>query len=342
MQVSARPCLRPVTGVTKLRRVAVAAYPIDAAVIVCAYTLDRWSVLAEAIEGVRRQARPPSEIVLVIDGNEELLERASEAFTDICVVANSHNSGSSGARNTGYDVSRASALVFLDDDAVPDLNWLEELVGPLSERDVLGTGGLLTPVWEARRPDWLTDEFLWTVGCSYTGMPTSRSRVRNVISANMAVRRSVFEHTGGFESALSRRATETGEVTGSAEETEFCIRALDRHPGCHWLYIPEARVRHHVPESRITWDYFRARCVLEGRSKAIMVKFTGSRTGLRSERAYVRSVIPRALVRELRGVARGHRRGPPAFAGIIAGVGYTGSAYARARLAAWRRPGDRR
>jgi GT2 family glycosyltransferase len=276
---------------------------------------------------------------VVIDDNEELLRRATDAFPHVTVVENRHAPGASGGRNTGHDLAEGSVLVFLDDDAFAEPDWLEHLLSGLDDPAVLGAGGALEPLWRGGRPAWFTDEFHWIVGCTYSGMPEERAPIRNPICANMCVRKEVFEVAGGFEQALSRHDA-GGVVTGTAEETEFCIRAQQRLPGSHWLFVPEARVRHVVPASRSTFRYFRARCRLEGASKAILTELAGTGAGLASERDYVRSTLPKAVRRELIAALRGDRHGLRRAASIVAGVGYTASAYARVRLemAVGRRP----
>ena len=304
---------------------------LDVTIIVCAYSLDRWKELQAAIESLRRQTRRPRQTILVIDGNDELLTRARGAFQDVQVVANAHGPGASGGRNTGYDLSLAPVLVFLDDDTVTEPTWLDNLVRPLSDPTVLGTGGDLRPLWQSPRPTWFTSEFNWVVGCTYTGMPTVQSPIRNPICANMSVRKSVFESAGGFEQALSRLDT-GGVVTGTAEETEFCIRALRRNPGSTWIFVPDARVEHVVPSGRTTWAFFRQRCRLEGASKAILTELAGAEDGLSSERAYVISVLPRGVLRELGAAVRGDRHALGRAGSIVAGVWYTASAYLRVRF----------
>lgn len=313
---------------------------LDASIIICAYTLDRWDELQRAIEAIGHQTRQPRQTILVIDNNEALLHRSIEAFPEITVVANHHGAGASGGRNTGYDLCDASIMVFLDDDAWPEPGWLAALVAPvMSDARVLGTGGSLVPLWRGGRPLWFTDEFNWIVGCTYTGMPTTRAPIRNPICANMSVRKEVFERAGGFEQALSRLDV-GGVVTGTAEETEFSIRAHQRSPGGHWLYVPDAQVTHVVPASRSTWKYYVGRCRLEGASKAILTDLIGTESGLASERAYVRSVLPRAVGREILSFLRGDRSALRRAGAIVAGIGYTAWEYGRVRLqmATGRRP----
>jgi hypothetical protein len=49
----------------------------SASVVVCAYTLNRWGNLVDAVGSVSRQLRPGDECLVVIDHNEELFARAS-------------------------------------------------------------------------------------------------------------------------------------------------------------------------------------------------------------------------------------------------------------------------
>src|SRR4051812_4532638 len=73
----------------------------DLTVIVCAYTEERWTDIVEAIGSLQAEATPPGEIVLVIDHNNALYERAIAQFpTGVIIVKNTHKNGLSGARNT--------------------------------------------------------------------------------------------------------------------------------------------------------------------------------------------------------------------------------------------------
>lgn len=309
--------------------------PLDASVVICAYTLDRWDDLVAAVEAVKGQTRPAEEIIVVSDRNEELADRARQAFDGVIVAMNHHGPGLSGGRNTGHDLATSAVLAFLDDDAFPEPQWLQRLLEAYSDPLVLGVGGEVVPLWREGRPRWFPDEFNWVVGCSYTGMPEEPSVIRNPIGANLSMRREVFTESGGFEQALGRLDLGNGKVvTGTADETEFCIRAVRRAPeGGHWLYVPEARVHHVVGRSRGSWKYFAERCRLEGGSKAVLTTLTGSDKGLASERRYVRSVLPRAVLRDLRAGFRGDRVAFQRAGSIVAGLTLTVGAYVKGRVA---------
>jgi glycosyltransferase involved in cell wall biosynthesis len=309
-------------------------------VIICAYTMDRWDDLVRAVDSIRAQTRPALETIVVIDGNDELKARAEREIDGVAVLMNTHSAGLSGGRLTGGDHARGTILAFLDDDAIADDVWLEEIHAALSDPSALGVGGRVDPLWETDRPPWLPAEFDWVVGCTYVGLPIHNGRIRSPIGANMSMRATVLQRAGTFAPELSRLERGTA-VSGTAEETEFCIRATRLYPGQYWVYRERARVRHAVTAQRGTWRYFLRRCRVEGDAKARLTRLAGTQDGLRSERAYVVSVLPRAVLRELSAGVRGERDGLARAGTIIVGLAVTTLAYLRTRLLLARRTGRR-
>jgi GT2 family glycosyltransferase len=298
-------------------------------VIICAYTWRRWKVLREGIVSLAAQTLPPLETILVIDHNQELLEEARKTFPDVKIVPNGGPRGISSARNTGVALSRGDILAFLDDDAVADPTWLEELTRSYTDPRVIGTGGSPRPRWQqGDAPGWLPHEFYWTIGCGYRGLPDHAAPVRNPIGATMSFRREVFERIEGFRANLGRiKATPLG-----CEETELAIRARRAFPGGAIMHAPGAHVEHLVPVERTSWSYFRARCWLEGHSKATMTDEVGAADGLSSEWSYTLKTLPTGVLRGLRDTLRGDLSGALRAAAIVAGLGLTAAGYLKARL----------
>jgi glycosyltransferase involved in cell wall biosynthesis len=313
-------------------------------VIVCAHTLDRWDDLRAAMASVRAQTRPATEVIVVVDNNEVLLRRAQAELEGVMVTANVHPGGLSGGRLTGAELARGSVLAFLDDDAIADPIWLEELMAAYADPMALGAGGFVEPRWVTPRPGWFPAEFNWVVGCTYEGLPIDAGRIRNPIGANMSVRAEVMARAGTFDPVFGRSYSGTLARAGTCDETEFCIRASRLHPGGFWAYRHDARVRHTVTGQRATWRYFVNRCRMEAQSKALLTGLTGTDAGLASERTYVRSVLPRAVARELRGGLRGDVDALRRAGAIVAGLLITAAEYSRVRATgAWaaRRGRDR-
>jgi GT2 family glycosyltransferase len=301
-------------------------------VVVCAYTLQRWEVLCEGIASIANQTLPALETIVVVDHNPELLERARDCFRDARVVPNTGQRGSSGSRNTALELARGEILAFLDDDAIAAATWLQEMLRPYEDPAVIGTGGTPLPRWDGgETPRWLPPEFYWTIGCGYRGLPERIAPVRNTIGAAMSFRRSVFERIGGFSLHLGP-AMAAPIAHGGGEDTELGIRALRAFPGARVLHVPAAVVEHRVPVERTSPSYFRRRCWLEGRTKALMGATVGAADGLSSERAYVLKVLPSGVLHGLRDGARGDLSGLQRAAAILAGLALTTAGYLWGRL----------
>ena len=114
----------------------------EISVVICAYTEERWEQTCAAVDSVRRQSLPSLEIVLVIDYNAALYQRATVAMPDVIVVENQEPRGISGARNTGAARARGEIIAFLDDDATAHEDWLKFLADTYENSAVVGTGGL--------------------------------------------------------------------------------------------------------------------------------------------------------------------------------------------------------
>jgi glycosyltransferase involved in cell wall biosynthesis len=243
-------------------------------------------------------------------------------------VANEGKPGLSDARNTGIRFATGDVVGFLDDDAAAAPDWVERMLSSYEDDDVVGVGGWVTPDWRAARPAWFPDEFLWVLGCSYTGLPRGRTQIRNPIGANMSFRRAVFEAVGGFDTGTGR----IGKDAAGCEETEFSIRAAEGLPGARIVLEPAARCRHAVPADRLTRGYFRRRCIAEGRSKAVVSRLAGSRAALASERAYLRRTLPAGILRGLRDALTGDASGAARAWTIMEGAAVTAGSYLLTRL----------
>ena len=265
-------------------------------VIICAYTEARWQQLLCAAESVRTQTVPVDEVLIVIDHNDDLRNRVAQAIPWARVIPSRGPAGLSGARNTGIAASTGEVVLFLDDDAVAEADWVRQLLAPYRDPHVLGVGGAAHPVWEQREPRWWPPEFGWVVGCSYRGQPVSTALVRNLMGCNMSLRRTVLEAVGGFDEVLGRGA----DNALGCEETELCIRARQLIPGGQFIFEPKAVVRHWVPGSRSSWSYFRARCRAEGVSKARVARAVGRAAALSEEKVYTRRVLPAGIARNVR------------------------------------------
>ena len=317
--------------------VAVHHRPASVSVIICAYTDERWDDIVGGVTSLEGQTRPPEQIVLVIDHNDELLERAADHFAargggvNVDVVANTLQQGLSGARNTGVSWCGGDVIAFLDDDArAHDVHWIATMLEDYTDPDVAGVGGGATPNWDGLEPPaWFPKEFGWVIGCSYTGLPTEAEEVRTFIGCNMSFRREVFDEIGGFCDGIGR----VGKRPVGCEETEYCIRLRQRFPRARLVFDPDLHVFHRVTPDRREFRYFRLRCWSEGLSKAVVSRRVGAEDGLASERAYTTKVLPLGVLRGIGDGLRGHISGFARAGAIVLGLLWTTAGYARGRIA---------
>lgn len=265
-------------------------------VVIPCHATRRWPQLVAAVESVRAQSPAPARIVVAVDHNEELLDRARRELSGVTVVSNVYSRGAAGNRNTGIAATDTALIALLDDDASARPGWLSALLAPFESADVIGTGGAIEPRWERPRPAWFPDEFLWAVAATQS---VPRGTVRNVWSASMALRRDAFTAAGEFRVGFAPRGDGTG-----LEDTDLCLR-MSRTAGGRWVFVPEAVVDHTVPVERTTLRHVLHRCYREGRGKVALARLLGGRRVLDVERAYLRGAVSRAVLHGLLKALRG-------------------------------------
>lgn len=303
--------------------------PTLASIVICCFTERRWEELNLSIQSVLTQSHPAKEIIVVVDYNDALETRLRTAQLGIQIVANRYEQGLSGARNTGVEEASGDIVVFLDDDAWADGDWLKHILAAYSSPSVVGVGGAIEPIWPESRPAFFPPEFDWVIGCSFSGMETTPGRVRNLIGANMSLRREVLESVGPFDSSVGRTASKPL----GGEDTELCIRVLQTWPDSRFVIERGAVVHHHVSPDRTEWNYFLRRCYAEGISKAHVSQIRGSRDGLSSEISYSLKVLPGALGRNLiAGITRADSDSFSRAAAIVLGTAITTAGWIAQRI----------
>jgi len=275
----------------------------DISVVVCTHRVERWPQLVDCLSSLESQSLQPLEVIVVVDGVAELSRRLHERAGPEITLSTAHPSGLSVARNLGVTHASGEFVAFLDDDAVADPSWLKDLRAVLEDETVAGVGGVSLPNWEGARPKWMPEELLWTVGCSFRGMPVVQSDVRNVYGGSACYRRKIFAEFGGFNSKLGRMAV----GLAGCEETELCLRVRNRSPELRFVHEPAAVIHHRVPRQRQKVSYVLSRCLAEGRSKAILYAVTGSngKRPLAREANYLARTVPSGIALNITRFLRG-------------------------------------
>ncbi len=293
----------------------------SASIVVCTYTQERSPRLLGCVRAIQAQRAPGDEVIVVVDRNPRLAETLRPLLPPGTVVTNSDAGGLSAARNVGVRAATGDVVVFVDDDAVPEPGWLDELLGPFTDPDVAGVGGWVEPLWQHSPPTWWPDTFNWVVGCSYSGLPPDKGRLRNPIGASMAIRRRLIVAAGYFRTDIGR----VGTLPLGCEETELAIRIAVLNPDVFFFHAKGAVVRHYVPSSRATPRYFFRRCWAEGVSKSRLARSVPRSQSLSTERSYLRHTLSRSVLGRKSGPGLHHfLQSAATMAGLLAfAIGYT-------------------
>lgn len=273
-------------------------------VVICAFSSKRFDMTIDCIRSIFNSTYKNYEIMLVIDGNNKLKQRFDETFknvNNITIIENIKNEGPSVSRNRGVELAKGDIVAFIDDDAFATPEWLGTMVKNFSEYPQISVcGGKLIPNYE-KDAEKLPDELLWIVGCTYKGHPVEKQFVRNVISANMAVKKEVFNDVQ-FEKMFDGK-------NWKMEDTLFGLRLYLKRQDTI-LYDPEMVVYHCVSADRTKLKYLYERSFSEGKLKydlGNMVKSNFSNKKVfNQEQTYLKiillSIIKNSLTFRLRNV----------------------------------------
>ncbi|MHB1582463.1 MAG: glycosyltransferase family 2 protein [Acidimicrobiales bacterium] len=309
---------------------------LTATVIIAAYTVDRCEQTSRSIDSVLHQTCPPVEVILCIDSNPELFARAADHWAThadghppVRVLQSnydhdpaeleSHARAHGAPRRFGAGVARTFAasrasgdvLLFLDDDAWAEPDWVERILATYTGDEVLAVGGAPVPDYEASRPDWMPPEFDWTFGCVYRGLPETIGPTIRLIGANMSVRSEVLDRIGGFRSI-------------DFDDMDMCHRVAALGGPGSIIFNPAAVVHHYVPHGRTTWHYFWRRCYHVNRNKVRALQETGVPHSVAPDLRFVLATATTGLIRELLGAIRGRRAALRRGAAIVVGVASAG------------------
>lgn len=272
-------------------------------VVVCTHSLDQYQNLMEAVDSLLDQSHREVEVVIVVDGNEELHQRivtdcgSQEAVKTLLLK---QNVGLSGARNAGIGAAQGDAIAFLDDDAVAERRWVENLVATYQELGAIAVGGKILPLWLGQRPDYLPEELYWLVGVTHQGFAEEKVvEVRNTFGPNMSFGREVFQKIGLFNQNLgfARRGTSYTQ----AEEAEFALRMKQKF-GQGVMYNPEALVYHKIPPSKVKVKALLKRAFYQGYSKALVRKLNPSADSIAVERSYLKTLLLKSIPQRMKRV----------------------------------------
>ena len=213
---------------------------ISVSVVIC--TRLRPIALRECLLALSVMKRQPDELIVVDNsGGDPETERLAREFCANYLTEPIE--GLSRARNRGLAASKGQIVAYLDDDALPDENWLDYLIEPFSDpRVAVVTGAVIAPESMIQYPQLSQPSLLdksdshWFEIAAFGGLG---------IGTNMAFRKSACEVRDFFDERMGRGAPFHG-----FEEHHAFVQLLSRD-NCA-VYLPTAMV-HHSLKYPIDW-----------------------------------------------------------------------------------------
>ncbi len=234
-------------------------------------TYRRPLVLLQALKSLQEQTLESFEILVVDNAADPEIEKMVTSFNQTALITAHYvpepQLGLHNARHTGAIAAKGDILVYTDDDATFDINWLKAYSEAfLKHPEMVAAGGPVRPVWEVPPPQWL---LAYIEDCNHNNTkifsilslmePYAEFRLDSqgfFFGVNMAIRRDVLFKVGGFNPECF------GDIwLGDGES------GLNRKLWEHNLpigYVNTAIVYHHIPQSRMTINYFCRRMANEG------------------------------------------------------------------------------
>lgn len=256
---------------------------------VCICTHARPHYIVKCLDGLREQTvgLDGFELVIVDSGSP------ADAAAAIAALASSFpnarlvrvdRAGVSIARNAGARAASGDYLAYIDDDAIPAPDWVEQISRVIleEERPPAVLGGRVLPLWERPLPSWWPESLLGVLSIiDVEGSGEYRTpdlpRETAPWSVNMIVDRAAMLELGGFSERLGR----LGELLLSDEDVHLAWRLQDS--GRPARYDSRIIVRHNIQASRLSPEWLVTRLYWQGFSTVLTRAMMQERQGVRRE-----------------------------------------------------------
>ncbi len=173
-----------------------------------------------------------AEIIVVDDGSEDNTADAVRQYPAVRLISQA-NGGPAAARNHGAQEAWGEIIVFTDDDCVPIPSWLDAMLKPFADLEVVGTKG----IYGTRQPSPVARFVQLEYEDKYRTM-AKFPYIDFIDTYSAAFRRDKFLEIGGYDTSFP---------VACAEDVELSYRMSAR--GWKMKFAPEAVVYHTHPDT---------------------------------------------------------------------------------------------
>src|SRR5271166_5950279 len=211
--------------------------PIEASIIIP--TFNGACRIGTCLEALLKQTPPKNiEILVVNDGSTDNTVGAVERFSGVRLISQA-NAGPAAARNRGALEAWGTIILFTDDDCVPMPEWLDAMLEPFQDPEVVGAKG----VYRTRQTS-LVARFVQIEYEDRYRLMRSQSSIDFIDTYSAAFRRDRFLDMAGYDTSFP---------VACAEDIELSYRMSAR--GWKMSFAPAAIVYHTHPDT--LWRYLK-------------------------------------------------------------------------------------
>lgn len=230
-------------------------------------TYNRLHDVEEALVSILNQsiASESYELIIIDSGtkNIEFLTQKFKKNSNVHFILNAEK-GASVQRNIGIEKAKGENLVFLDDDAIVDKNWLESYKEYFHLPDWGVLAGRIEPLWGENVKNYHKNSDFIKNMYSLFDLGENVREIDYGFSCNYLIKKEAFDQVGGFDLKIGRIGDDRILY---GEDVLVCEAIKQTHIN---YYIPNATVFHKVHNYRLTWKWLISRAYAGGLTKAIL------------------------------------------------------------------------
>ncbi|MES2978752.1 MAG: glycosyltransferase [Pseudomonadota bacterium] len=228
-------------------------------------TYNRAHTIEDTLQSLKYLRYPSFEVLVVngpsTDATEEILKR----YRDDIIHLNCSEANLSVSRNIGISAASGDVVCFIDDDAIPEPNWLDMIATGYTSPEVGAVGGYIRDHTGYSYQSRAVVCNRFGEGVNYESpdavklktSTTSPPEFYSLTGTNCTFRRSALFEIGGFDE----------EYAYFLDETDVVLRLVDR--GYKIVYVPSAEIHHKYASSHLrTATRIPTSIYLPARSKA--------------------------------------------------------------------------
>ncbi|MDR1810200.1 MAG: glycosyltransferase family 2 protein [Prevotella sp.] len=241
--------------------------------ITCTY--NRAKYLGQTLRALCEQDFPAGNYEIVVvnnnstDNTAEVYAEYSAKYSDRQLrYYKEEQQGFSFALNRGIKEAKGEFLVFADDDESVNTDHLKRLDAHLKQfpQAELGASPVI-PVYETT-PKWMSHFTQRLIGGYFNqGNDVKKLGFKNYPgTGHTIIKRELYQKFGYYNTELGRK----GNSLIGAEDKDMFQRLHKNHVVCY--YFPDIPIYHHIPQAKLTDDYFRRLTCSLGVSERIRTK----------------------------------------------------------------------